>query len=406
MGDGKTNLQLLLQSWREEQLRIASNVIIPQSSTELSFNAIASSHGRFSLVHPLSSNNSHLLIGGLDISYFGEQGKTTTTNDNDDEAVAVYVILQYTTSASSSASPQVAIVHRAHKWFTPRVPYIPSYLAFREVDPMLELISSQLQSHPELKPDVLLVDGNGQWHERKAGIASFVGVKTGIPTIGVGKSFYSIDGIMKKEDVLRDVRKAMREWYNTVVVMGEGMDRADNDDSTTLSYQWACSRHQQHTLVLDTVPIPTGASVSDEVTSIPEEVPVDDVILAFISQFANGIAIPMKGCAIENSSNEVLAYALVGHGGNTPKLFKQKQYHLAMSTSTTGARGSKNPIYISVGSHISLIDAVVLCSKLCITRIPKPIREADLYGRHLVREMQQQQQQQQHASGFLSNQPS
>jgi len=151
--------------------------------------------------------------------------------------------------------------------------------------------------------------------------------------------------------------------------------------------------------------------VSDEVTSIPEEVPVDDVILAFISQFANGIAIPMKGCAIENSSNksnEVLAYALVGHGGNTPKLFKQKQYHLAMSTSTTGARGSKNPIYISVGSHISLIDAVVLCSLLCITRIPKPIREADLYGRHLVREMQQQQQQQQqqHASGFLSNQPS
>ncbi|KAL7432205.1 hypothetical protein ACHAXH_004946 [Discostella pseudostelligera] len=390
MEAGKNTLQLLLQSWREEQLQIASNVIVPQSSTELSFNAI---NDRFSLVHPrtaFSRNRSHLLIGGLDISYFGEQGKTTTTNDNDDEAVAVYVILKYTTSVSSSSSSQVVVVHRAHKWFTLRFPYIPSYLAFREVDPMLELISTQLQSHPELKPDVLLVDGNGQWHERKAGIASFVGVKTGIPTIGVGKSFYSIDGSMKKENVLRDVRMAMREWYDTVVVMGEGMERADNDDSTTLSNQWACNRHQQHTLVLDTVSIPTGASVSDEVTSILE-VPVDDIILASISQFANGIAIPMKGGAIETSqSNEVLAYALVGHGGNTPRLFKHKQHHASMSPSTTAARGSKNPIYISVGSHISLIDAVVLCSKLCISRIPEPIREADLYGRHLVREKQQQ----------------
>jgi deoxyinosine 3'endonuclease (endonuclease V) len=111
---------------------------------------------------------------------------------------------------------------------------------------------------------------------------------------------------------------------------------------------------------------------------------IDDNILASLSQISNGIAIPMKGCAVGNDSREILAYALVGHGGrkNTTKISTHKSH-----AATESAQGSKNPIYISVGSHISLTDAVILCAEVCITRIPEPIREADLYGRKLVREM-------------------
>lgn len=373
-----------MQSWREEQLQISSMVTIPDNTSKLS---CTTEHGRFRTVHPspLSVNSSPILIGGLDISYFGEHGKTTTTDS--DRAIAVYVIFKYATTASSL--PQ-QVVHRSHKHFTLPFPYIPSYLAFREVYPMLELVKSQIESHPELKPNVLFVDGNGQWHERRAGIASFVGVKTGIPTIGVAKSFYSIDGIMKKGDVLRDVRVAMREWYDAMVVMG----RRNDGNETLLS---KISRRQpRRTLILDTVTIPTGSSLNKNEYSSAQDVPVDDIILTSISQYAHGIAIPMKGGAINsvtgsNNSEETLAYALVGHGGNTLALFNRKKSHVASMENLV--KVSKRPVYVSVGSQIALVDAVALCAQLCISRIPEPIREADLYGRKLIRERQHQQQQ-------------
>lgn len=61
-------------------------------------------------------------------------------------------------------------------------PYVPTYLAFRE----LPAVSSLVRALPE--GTVLMYDGNGLLHPEGMGIATHAGVAFGIPTIGVAKS--------------------------------------------------------------------------------------------------------------------------------------------------------------------------------------------------------------------------
>lgn len=61
-------------------------------------------------------------------------------------------------------------------------PYVPGFLAFREVPALLDAWA-QLP----LKPDILVVDGHGIAHPRRMGIASHFGVLAQQPTIGSAK---------------------------------------------------------------------------------------------------------------------------------------------------------------------------------------------------------------------------
>ncbi|MEF3280007.1 MAG: endonuclease V [Elusimicrobiota bacterium] len=62
-------------------------------------------------------------------------------------------------------------------------PYIPTFLAFREFE-----IIDEIYQRLNLKPDIVLIDGQGTAHPRKCGIAVHFGVKNNIPTIGVAKT--------------------------------------------------------------------------------------------------------------------------------------------------------------------------------------------------------------------------
>lgn len=78
---------------------------------------------------------------------------------------------------------------------TTEYPYIPGFLAFKEI-PSYSVLFNRLKSNkPELWPQILLVDGNGILHNRGFGCASHVGVVMNTPTIGVGKHVFAVDGI-------------------------------------------------------------------------------------------------------------------------------------------------------------------------------------------------------------------
>ncbi|HJU13884.1 MAG TPA: endonuclease V [Candidatus Nitrosotalea sp.] len=74
-------------------------------------------------------------------------------------------------------------------------PYVPGLMMLRESGPAisaLKLLKNRF--------DVLLVDGNGQLHPRRFGLACYLGMLLDVPTIGVAKSL--LCGITKGSFVL------------------------------------------------------------------------------------------------------------------------------------------------------------------------------------------------------------
>jgi len=62
-------------------------------------------------------------------------------------------------------------------------PYIPGLLSYREIPAALEALAQIT-----VKPDLILYDGQGRAHPRRCGIATHMGLATGIPSVGVAKS--------------------------------------------------------------------------------------------------------------------------------------------------------------------------------------------------------------------------
>ncbi len=103
-------------------------------------------------------------VAGLDVSYAGNVG------------VAALVIMKYPSLKLHSIKVLSDIVS---------IPYIPTFLAYREI-PLYVKLCFSFRSRRDI---VFLVDGHGLTHPRKLGIASHLGVVLDLITIGVAKKF-------------------------------------------------------------------------------------------------------------------------------------------------------------------------------------------------------------------------
>ncbi len=101
-------------------------------------------------------------IAGVDVAYCGE--------------TAVAVAALYDLESLSLVEETQAVMEVAF-------PYVPGYLFFREGPPVVEALEKLGR-----RPDLLMVDGHGIAHPKKAGYASLLGVLLGIPAIGCAKS--------------------------------------------------------------------------------------------------------------------------------------------------------------------------------------------------------------------------
>ena len=117
------------------------------------------------------------LIGGLDISF--------KSNDDDSVACVTLVILEF---------PSLKLVSTCSKITKATVPYEYSYLGFREI-PLYDEVLRDIK----IKPQILLIDGNGIYHPRGCGSASQLSLVYNIPTIGVTKKFMFMENLRNEK---------------------------------------------------------------------------------------------------------------------------------------------------------------------------------------------------------------
>jgi len=126
-----------IKKLEQEQLKLAKKIVVKDDFLEIN------------------------TIGGYDAAYTGNK------------MIAVVVVLDYKT---------LEVIEEKHIITTPKIPYIPTFLSYRETPSVIEAFNLL-----ENKPDLLMCDANGILHPRKLGSASHIGLLLDIPTIGVAK---------------------------------------------------------------------------------------------------------------------------------------------------------------------------------------------------------------------------
>jgi deoxyribonuclease V len=101
-------------------------------------------------------------VAGVDVAY------------TDGHAIGAVAVLEYDI---------LKMVETRTSFQTVSIPYIPTFLSFREIPPVVSAINML-----SIKPDVFLVDGHGFAHPRHMGFASHLGLVVDIVTVGVAKS--------------------------------------------------------------------------------------------------------------------------------------------------------------------------------------------------------------------------
>lgn len=117
------------------------------------------------------------LIAGVDASLSADK----------DKIVAAAVLLRtdkpWLPDKPASIGQPLTILGQQHAWADLNFPCIPGLLSFREAPAALQALAKL-----DHQPDLVILDAQGQAHPRRAGLASHVGVVSGLPCVGCAKS--------------------------------------------------------------------------------------------------------------------------------------------------------------------------------------------------------------------------
>ena len=138
------------------------------------------------------------LIAGVDVAYY--------TQKSSEYGVCCILVINAET---------MKVLERTVSAGQVTVPYIPGYLAFREL-PLILKAAEKLTC----TPDLFMFDGNGVLHPRKMGIATHASFFLNRPTIGIAKSYY------KLADVSFTSPRNADNSFEDIVVEGEVCGRA------------------------------------------------------------------------------------------------------------------------------------------------------------------------------------
>lgn len=178
----------IVETWKREQIELKEKLV-----TDNCIKWGVSSDEPFSELN---------LIGGVDISF---------PKGDPDHACACLIVLSF---------PELKVVYEDLTMVHLSSPYVPEYLAFREVEFLVNCVSRLLTSKPELVPQVILVDGNGMLHPRGFGIACHLGVLTGIPTVGVAKTLFHVDGIQRDSQHADQIKNLLKTSGDSFPLQG------------------------------------------------------------------------------------------------------------------------------------------------------------------------------------------
>ncbi len=109
-------------------------------------------------------------VAGVDLAYWKQE--------HQEFAVCCIVVLDYQTGK---------MIEKQQFHDEIKVPYMPGFLAFRELPLIMETVKL-LQTDP----DLYIFDGNGYLHPRHMGSASHAGLLLKKPSVGVAKTYYRV----------------------------------------------------------------------------------------------------------------------------------------------------------------------------------------------------------------------
>lgn len=328
--------------WQCEQRKIAEQVqVLPDEHTSptrfsrifLCSNAAESDNNRNDL------NTCSSYVGGVDVSY------SSTTSS----AIAVYIILQ---------TPSLQVVYEDSECFDVEQSYLPSFLAFRELAPLQRLVQKQTTEYKEWTPSVILVDGNGILHPRQAGLASALGVATGLPTVGIGKTLYQ-EGSLTKDVVWSGIDTSLKDATDCFALFEKEDEKnvAEKNDYWIRDNKWISGEQKHSEETVKTRSSRERRQMIEQLVTLSVSYNQSKRPEPKLRGLAIPLYVPQRG---------ILACAVLAHG--------QRQHP------------TQTPIFVSVGHLISLEKATQWVVALSVySRIPEPLRQADLRGRALLR---------------------